>query len=285
MEEKTQGENKAQDEENKASGEEQSSATEGSFESVEKKDLTEGKEKEQVVSQAKPEGAAPEPQKEEPVSVEEDDSEAEPAVTKPAEVPAAEQEPSLEPKEQASEQVSDPEKAEEKKEPELKTDEKSESAIPEKAAVASTPIDEGDTDTSAEVKEEASAEEETVNDTREVFDEHDMEENKVFAVLAYISILCLIPLFLKKDSKFAGFHARQGLLVFIFTVLSVILIEILKAVSPYTLWRIWNLVGNLAWLAIIIFSVIGIAHVLQKKAEPLPLIGHLADEVADKLNI
>lgn len=43
----------------------------------------------------------------------------------------------------------------------------------------------------------------------------DVEENKMMAVLAYIWILFLVPMLLKKNSKFCQFHAKQGLVIFI----------------------------------------------------------------------
>jgi uncharacterized membrane protein len=46
-------------------------------------------------------------------------------------------------------------------------------------------------------------------------DKKDIEDNKVLAAIGYISFLCLLPLFLKRDSKFAQFHAKQGLVLFV----------------------------------------------------------------------
>ena len=36
----------------------------------------------------------------------------------------------------------------------------------------------------------------------------DVQNNKVFAILAYIGILVLVPIFAAKESKFARFHAN-----------------------------------------------------------------------------
>lgn len=52
-------------------------------------------------------------------------------------------------------------------------------------------------------------------DTTESFDRDDIAKNKGMAVLSYIWILFIIPLFAAKDSKFARFHANQGLVLFI----------------------------------------------------------------------
>jgi uncharacterized membrane protein len=45
--------------------------------------------------------------------------------------------------------------------------------------------------------------------------DRDVEENKIVAALSYLNILFLIPLFLKRESRFAQFHAKQGLVMFI----------------------------------------------------------------------
>src|SRR3989339_630004 len=44
--------------------------------------------------------------------------------------------------------------------------------------------------------------------------EQDVEENKTVAALSYAWILCLVPLLGKRNSKFAQFHAKQGLVLF-----------------------------------------------------------------------
>ena len=52
-------------------------------------------------------------------------------------------------------------------------------------------------------------------DTTNEYDPADIENNKVMAVLAYFGILVLIPIFAAKESKFARFHANQGLVLWL----------------------------------------------------------------------
>ena len=40
----------------------------------------------------------------------------------------------------------------------------------------------------------------------------EIQEGKLFAILSYLGILCLIPIFMRKN-EFALYHARQGLLL------------------------------------------------------------------------
>ena len=94
--------------------------------------------------------------------------------------------------------------------------------------------------------------------------ERDISENKLWALLAYLGILCLVPLLAKKDSSFAQFHAKQGLVLLIGWVVSWI---------PVFGWIIW--------VGVVILSIIGILNVLSGEMKPLPLIG----DAAKKLNI
>ena len=48
----------------------------------------------------------------------------------------------------------------------------------------------------------------------------DAEQNKGMAAIAYIGILFLIPLLAKKDSEFAQYHAKQGLVLFIVDIIA-----------------------------------------------------------------
>jgi uncharacterized membrane protein len=92
----------------------------------------------------------------------------------------------------------------------------------------------------------------------------DIKENKVWALLSYLGILCLIPLLAKKDSKFAQFHAKQGLLLVIGWVVS---------------W--FPILGWIIGIIVLVLSIIGIVNVLSGEMKKLPLIG----DYAEKLNI
>jgi len=61
-----------------------------------------------------------------------------------------------------------------------------------------------------------------------------MDENKIMAILSYLSILCLIPLFTKKDNEFVYYHAKQGLVLFGFETFAYKFVSILC-----TVWVVW----------------------------------------------
>ena len=80
-------------------------------------------------------------------------------------------------------------------------------------------------------------------------DPADVEKNKVFGVLAYLGILFLVPLLAAKDSRFAMYHANQGLVLFLFGVAVGIVIAI-----PVLGW----IIAPIGGLAHLVFMIMGI---------------------------
>jgi uncharacterized membrane protein len=44
---------------------------------------------------------------------------------------------------------------------------------------------------------------------------HGLQENKIFALLSYLSVLCIIPLLFCKDNAFVMDHGKHGLVLFL----------------------------------------------------------------------
>lgn len=117
-----------------------------------------------------------------------------------------------------------------------------------------------------------------VNSTADItneFDSKDIEQNKVMALLSYLGILVLIPIFGAKDSKFARFHANQGLILCIACILYGITYSVLSGIILAISWRLYFLVSiiGLVGFAFAILAVIGIINALNGKAKELPFIG------------
>jgi uncharacterized membrane protein len=53
-----------------------------------------------------------------------------------------------------------------------------------------------------------------MTEEKKTSNDKDVQDNKAIAALSYIWILCLVPFLAKRDSKFAQFHAKQGLIIF-----------------------------------------------------------------------
>lgn len=96
--------------------------------------------------------------------------------------------------------------------------------------------------------------------------DQDIEDNKVMAAVGYIWILCLVPLFLKRDSKFAQFHAKQGLILFI-----------LEIIGWLIFWM--PLIGWLLFIYVIVMAVMGIMSALQGKYWEMPVLGKYARKI------
>lgn len=98
----------------------------------------------------------------------------------------------------------------------------------------------------------------------------DVEENKVMAAISYLGILFLIPLLAKKDSAYAQYHAKQGMILFIFEVLFSFV-----SMIPLIGWFVIMPIGSIISLVLL---VMGLINALSGQTKPLPLIGSFADK-------
>lgn len=114
-------------------------------------------------------------------------------------------------------------------------------------------------------------------DTTADYTAEDIEQNKVMALLAYLGLLFLVPLFAAPNSKYARYHTNQGLVLCLaavaFGIVHVILTFLLLAIS----WRLSFLstIIGLLWIAFPVWCVIGIVNALNGKAKELPIIGKI----------
>ncbi len=112
-------------------------------------------------------------------------------------------------------------------------------------------------------------------DTTAEFDSTDIEQNKAMGILAYFGPLCLIPIFAAKGSKFARFHANQGLLLLIACVAYSIVSSILNSIILAISWRLYFITSLISFISIVfvVLAVIGIINAANGKAKELPVIG------------
>jgi len=96
-------------------------------------------------------------------------------------------------------------------------------------------------------------------------------DGKFFALIGYVSVLCLVPLILKKDNKFAVFHGKQGLVLFILEVAA----AILKSIPA-----IGEVVFSLAFVVLGILSLIGIIKVLMNEYWEMPYVSEVARKIS-----
>ncbi len=132
-----------------------------------------------------------------------------------------------------------------------------------------------------------------INDTPDETASHDPQDianHKVMGILAYIGFLVFIPAFAVKGSRFAKFHANQGLNLFIlevaYAIVEILLTLLLRIVFPlritmayvFTRGVIYNIltgVLGLLWLVPVALMVLGIINAATGKAKELPIIGKI----------
>ena len=105
----------------------------------------------------------------------------------------------------------------------------------------------------------------------------DVQNNKVFAILAYFGILVLVPIFEAKKSKFARFHANQGLVLCIVEVVWYLISYFISLALIHSLsfgfLTLWTGISWLVNIGILVFAIIGIVNAAQGSTKPMPLFG------------
>lgn len=122
---------------------------------------------------------------------------------------------------------------------------------------------------------------ETTDRTAE-FEATDISNNKVYAVLSYIGFLVLVPLIAAPNSKFARFHANQGLVLLIgevaYNIVRNVLLFVLSAVlfgPARILYTVVKAVTGILSLAFAVLSILGIINAAQGRAKDLPVVGKI----------
>ncbi len=107
----------------------------------------------------------------------------------------------------------------------------------------------------------------SASETRpETDEEKDIRENRAITYLSYIGLLFLVPMLMKKESKFAQFHAKQGLVLTIGWFIGVFLYPLAG-------------LGFLVQLFVLILSIIGLINVNKGEMKDLPIIGNIAKQI------
>lgn len=115
------------------------------------------------------------------------------------------------------------------------------------------------------------------------YDPQDIASNKVMAVLSYLGLLVLIPLFAAPNSKYARFHVKQGINLLILNIIySIISILFSLIKTPTTYWgvvEVWTtpwfiyVIIFLLGIPIIVLCIIGIVNAVKGQTKELPVIG------------
>ena len=122
--------------------------------------------------------------------------------------------------------------------------------------------------------------------------ENDIKDNKIFALLSYIGPLFLVPVLAAPKSKYARFHANQGLVLFLAELIIALPLRALDWLNGFifgnfSLFYGWlsfgpalvsgviGLLGLAVGMLALVLAVIGVINAFQGKANELPFIGKI----------
>lgn len=98
----------------------------------------------------------------------------------------------------------------------------------------------------------------------------EIQEGKFFAIISYFSFLCIVSLVLKKENKFALYHAKQGLVIFVFEVGSFIL-----SILP-VLGGVIRVAGSIVFFLVSLWCIL---QVLMNNCNRIPVVSDIADNI------
>lgn len=99
------------------------------------------------------------------------------------------------------------------------------------------------------------------------FSNQDVSDGKMYAVLAYLSIFCIVPLIVKKDNAFVLSHGRQGLVLFVAEAATLVV----SIVFPWCLRPLLFILSG--------FSFWGMVAAIRGQGVKLPIIARIADKI------
>lgn len=99
----------------------------------------------------------------------------------------------------------------------------------------------------------------------------DIEKNRVFGIFAYIFFP--VPFFAAKNSPFANYHTRRGIVIFI-AAIAIMLLEFIVGMIPVLKWLL-GLPLYLISLVPLAYTVLGIINAARGKMKELPFFNRL----------
>lgn len=93
--------------------------------------------------------------------------------------------------------------------------------------------------------------------------------SQLMAALSYLGVLCFVPLLYGRKDPFIQFHARQGLVIWMWGVVALFLF-------PLPLGRV---LFNFSSSAIMMLSVVGLISVALGRSWRLPLVHELSEKL------
>ena len=93
---------------------------------------------------------------------------------------------------------------------------------------------------------------------------------RLMALMSYLGVLVFVPLAMNRDDEYVYFHARQGLVIWVFGIIAIFMLYI-----P----GMGKLVFSFLAMMVMIFSLLGLVSVLLHKAWKLPIVYSLSTKL------
>jgi uncharacterized membrane protein len=104
-----------------------------------------------------------------------------------------------------------------------------------------------------------------------VFDEREVKEGAPYAVLSYVFFLWILTFIFKKEAnRFAHFHAKQGIVIFVGEVICLFLLMIPLVGTVFS---------HIGFIILFVASLCGMYSALTGKAKRIALVGDIADKM------
>jgi uncharacterized membrane protein len=100
--------------------------------------------------------------------------------------------------------------------------------------------------------------------------QQDIDNNRFYAVMSYLWILCFVPLIWRRDSEFATYHAKQGVVLLI--------AEFFGMMTGWIPLVGFFLSGFIGFI-LAIFTLFGIINAIDGKYWEMPVIGKYAKKI------
>ncbi|MEE1124357.1 MAG: hypothetical protein U0L18_00225 [Acutalibacteraceae bacterium] len=111
---------------------------------------------------------------------------------------------------------------------------------------------------------------------KEPISPQDIQENKFISLVGYLGIFCFIPLLVSRNSRFARFHANQGLVLLLVTLALLIVTPIagvILAFVPILGGIVSGILPFVVGAAELGYMILGIYNCVKGRANEIPFIG------------
>lgn len=93
-----------------------------------------------------------------------------------------------------------------------------------------------------------------------------LDARRVYAAMAYLSILLVMPWLVRRDDPFVNWHIRQGLLVFVSLIAAIVAAAWVPAI------------GSVVVLVLLLGNVVALVMALQGRRWRIPFLGLLVEK-------